>query len=186
MKQTRKKPKAKRCKVCTTEFLQYNSLVVWCSPKCGLELSKLRTDQQYVKKTKQLKREYRANNRSYQMRKAQDRCNEYIRLRDGNFPCISCGTTKDIQYAAGHWKSIGSHPSLRWHFWNINRQCNRKCNKGESGNAANYRLGLIEKIGLVNVEWLEGPHESQNLSLDDIKDINVWYKDKINYLENEL
>jgi len=182
MKQTKKKPKLKKCKVCPTEFLQYNSLVVWCSPQCGLELAKIRKQQKYVKETKRLISEWRGNNRSYQMRKAQDRCNKYIRLRDKDLPCISCGTTKDVQFAAGHWKSIGSHPELRFHFFNINLQCNRKCNLGKSGNAAEYRLGLIKKIGLVNVEWLEGPHQPQKLTLDDIKDINLWYKDQISEL----
>jgi len=119
------------------------------------------------------------------MRKAQDRCNEYIRLRDQGLPCISCGTTNpDIQYAAGHWKSIGSHPELRFHPFNINRQCNRKCNLGESGNAAEYRRGLVKRIGRRNVEFLEGPQLLQNLTIDDIKDINLWYKEQIAYLES--
>jgi len=179
MKSIRKKPKLKKCKICASEFLQYSSLTAWCSPQCGLELSKLRSKQSYIKETRRLKTEYRANNRPYQMRKAQDRCNEYIRLRDKEVPCISCGTEKAVQYAAGHWKSIGSHPELRFHPFNINKQCNKNCNVERSGNAINYRLGLIEKIGLKNVEFLEGPHIPQNLTLEDIKDVNLWYKQRI-------
>jgi len=94
MKSTpRKKAKIKKCKVCCKEFEQWNSIVVWCSYECGYKLSQTKREQVYAKETKRLRSEYRANNRSYQMKKAQDRCNEYIRLRDKNYPCISCGTT---------------------------------------------------------------------------------------------
>ena len=177
-----KKPRTKKCKVCRTDYEQWNSTVQWCSVDCGVRMAEIRKAQKYKKKTAEMKREWRGNNRSYQLRKAQDRCNEYIRLRDKGLPCISCGTTNDIQYAAGHFKTIGAHPGLRFHPFNIHRQCNKNCNVEQSGNATNYRLGLIEKIGLVNVEFLEGPQQPQNLTLDDIKDVNMWYKDQINYL----
>jgi len=179
MKETRKKPKLKKCKVCLKEFLQYNSLVVWCSSQCGLELSKIKSKQRYIKETKRLKKEYRSNNRSYQMRKAQDSFNKFIRLRDGNI-CISCGN-QTRQIHCGHYLSIGSHPELRFHFFNAASQCSI-CNNWKSGNQKNYRKGLIEKIGLSNVDWLEGPHQPQKLTLDDIKDINLWYRERISYL----
>ena len=37
------KPKKKKCKVCKTEFDQYNSLVSWCSSKCGYESITIKT-----------------------------------------------------------------------------------------------------------------------------------------------
>ena len=173
--------KDKDCKVCGTPYPQFNSTVKWCSVDCGVKLAAIIQQKKYKKKTAQMKKDWRDNDRSYQLKKAQAKCNEYIRLRDNGLPCISCGTTNNIQYAAGHYKTIGSHPELRFHPYNINRQCNKNCNVEQSGNAINYRRGLIEKIGLVNVEWLEGPHKPQNLTLDDIKEVTLWYKEQINH-----
>jgi len=171
------KIKLKNCKVCPKKFRPWSTLQIVCSTKCAIKHSKLKLAIRYAIETRKMKKEFRSNNRSYQLRKAQNRCNEYIRIRDMGNPCISCGTTNhNIQYAAGHFKSVGSHPELRFHPFNINRQCNKFCNTSKSGNAAEYRIGLIEKIGLANVEWLEGPHDRYKLTLDDIKDINAWYK----------
>ena len=118
------------------------------------------------------------------MREAQTACNAYIRERDKNEPCISCGTTKpDIQYCAGHYKTRGGHHEIRFHPFNINLQCNKHCNLHLSGNITQYRPRLIDKIGLSNVEWLEGPHKAQHLTIDDIKEIKMYYRDQLKYLK---
>lgn len=175
-----KKPRTKKCSFCKSDFEQWNSLESWCSVDCAIQLIAIREAKKYKQETTRRRSESRAGDRSYQLRKAQARCNEYIRLRDRGTPCISCGTTNG-KINAGHWKSIGSHPELRFNSNNIHRQCER-CNTYKSGNAAEYRRGLIKKIGIVNVEFLEGPQQPQNLTLDDIKDVNMWYKDQIKYL----
>lgn len=174
-----KKPKERLCKNCRGKFLQWNSIVVWCSPKCGVELAATRRAQKYKKQTLEMRREYRKHDRPYQMRKAQDTFNKFIRLRDGN-KCISCGSTTR-QIHSGHYLSCGGHPELRFHPFNASSQCSL-CNNWKSGNQKDYRIGLIQKIGLSNVEWLEGPHQSANLTLDDIKSINKWYKEQIKHL----
>ena len=114
---------------------------------------------------------------------AQTSFNRWIRLRDHNLPCISCGTaSQTIQYAAGHYFSVGSTPELRYEPLNVHRQCNKKCNCEESGNLLHYRAGLIKKIGQEKVDWLEGKHEAQHYTIDDFKAI----KAKYNKLANEL
>lgn len=69
---------------------------------------------------------------------------KFIRNRDKNEPCISCGKYTTLQ--AGHFYSAGNHPSVRFNEYNVNGQC-KKCNYFLSGNLLPYRENLIEKIG---------------------------------------
>ena len=110
------------------------------------------------------------------MRKAQDSFNKFIRIRDKGLPCISSGRMTGQRHA-GHYLAIGSHPELRFNEDNCHAQ-SAKDNSWLSGNQTQYRINLIERIGLKRVEVLEGPHEQTKLTLDDIKDINQRYKDK--------
>lgn len=84
--------------------------------------------------------------------KAQNVFNSFVRERDKNLGCISCGSWNQIQ--AGHFYSAGNHNNLRFHEHNVNSQC-KKCNYFLSGNLLNYRTNLIVKIGIENVEQLD-------------------------------
>lgn len=109
--------------------------------------------------------------------------NRFIRLRDQDKPCISCGRFHSGKYDAGHYLSVGGHPELRFHEDNVHRQC-VPCNQHKSGNSIEYRLGLIERIGIERVEFLERKdHPPLKLSADDIKDLIRFYKAKIKELE---
>lgn len=78
---------------------------------------------------------------------------------------------------AGHYKSIGAHPELRFNEFNVNKQ-SMKDNAWLSGNIEGYRKGLIEKYGVKVVEWLEGPHEPKKYTLDELKEIQQIYREK--------
>jgi len=136
----------------------------------------------YKKETTRLKREYRDNDRSFLTEKAQKACNAYIRERDHIKPCVSCGTTKDIQYCAGHFKTRGAHSELRFNEYNIFKQCNQNCNLKLSGNIVNYRPELIKRIGIKHVEFLEASHTPYKYSLDELREIELYYKDKLKEL----
>jgi len=181
------KPKTKKCKVCGKKFEQWNSLVVWCSPQCGYQLSKKWVEQTYIKETKRLRSEYRANSKAYQKDLAGKTCRKYIRLRDKDEPCIDCGRYDigSATWQAGHFKTQGAYPELKYHEFNISKQCSQ-CNQWGKNGTDRYRKNLIKKIGLSNVEWLEGPQQPQNLTLEDIKDVNWWYKEQIKHLERIL
>ena len=84
--------------------------------------------------------------------KAQSVFNKFIRERDENRGCISCGSRNEIQ--AGHFYSAGNHNNLRFDEHNANSQC-KKCNYFLSGNLLKYRENLIRKIGLEAVERLD-------------------------------
>lgn len=84
--------------------------------------------------------------------KAQKVFNAYIRKRDEGLPCISCGTGQPQH--AGHYFSAGHNSKLRFDERNVGGQCLR-CNYFLHGNQLGYRKGLIQRIGLKEVEQLE-------------------------------
>lgn len=78
--------------------------------------------------------------------------NAYIRKRDGDKPCISCGKYTTLQ--AGHFFSGGHHAALKFSEVNVNGQCVR-CNMYLSGNLLGYQQGLVKKYGIIAVKELE-------------------------------
>tara|TARA_B100000073_G_scaffold323153_1_gene305030 strand:- start:621 stop:1043 length:423 start_codon:yes stop_codon:yes gene_type:complete len=77
--------------------------------------------------------------------------NKFIRNRDKDKPCISCGKYTTLQ--AGHFYSAGKHSSVRFNEDNVHGQC-LSCNYYKSGDLLNYRTNLIEKIGVDRFEKL--------------------------------
>lgn len=83
--------------------------------------------------------------------KAQAVFNKFIRLRDADKGCISCGAGVT---EAGHYYSQGHHSALRLNEINTNGQCTR-CNRFLHGNLINYRSGLIKRYGEQKVLLLD-------------------------------
>ena len=83
---------------------------------------------------------------------AETHFNRFIRERDMDDPCISCGSYSLKQ--AGHFYSGGNFPSLKFNEKNVHGQC-VKCNYYLSGNLLEYRKNLINKIGIDEVEKLD-------------------------------
>lgn len=108
--------------------------------------------------------------------------NTYIRTRDKDLPCISCGKNNEKQFHAGHYRSVGSCPELRFEELNVWRQC-ATCNTYLHGNLIEYRKELINRIGVDKVEWLEGYQPSNKLLISEIKEKIKEYKTKINSLK---
>lgn len=114
--------------------------------------------------------------------------NAYIRERDKDKPCICCGKPLTLDavgggFDAGHYRSTGSSPHLRFHEDNCHGQ-RKYCNNWRSGNAVDYRLGLINRIGLERVEALEADNEPRKYTIDELKQIKQKYKDKLKELKN--
>jgi hypothetical protein len=177
-----------KCKICKTSFKPFSSLEQWCSPHCGYLLSKKRVEaknksEAKIERKELKKRKDKLKNKSDWLKDAQNNaCNPYIRLRDEGELCISCQKPPKKKNA-GHYLSVGAHPELRFHPMNIHLQCEH-CNTYKSGNQANYRINLINKIGIDIVEFLEGPHEIQHLSIDDIQEIKSYYKEQTKILKS--
>lgn len=109
--------------------------------------------------------------------------NAYIRNRDtedGMIRCISCSKLYPAKgMHAGHYLSAGHNAVVRLNENNVHAQCVR-CNMHLHGNQANYRMGLIEKIGKEAVEKLEQDAKWQGFKWDrfSLIDIIETYKAK--------
>jgi DNA repair exonuclease SbcCD ATPase subunit len=177
-----KQPRPKKCKnpACGTSFPPQRLGQAVCSPKCGLAIKDV--NQERARKAiaqierREIKvRKEKLKSRAEHLREAQAAFNEWIRLRDADRPCVSCGRHHEGQYHAGHYRSVGANPELRFEPLNVWKQC-APCNTHLSGNLVNYRLSLLQLIGDAQVEWLEGPHSARKYTVDEIKTIKAEYR----------
>lgn len=149
---------------------------------CAIEHSRALSAKKAKKETTERKKALKS--RAEWLKEAQAVFNKYIRMRDEGKPCISCSRHHGGQYHAGHFRSIGAAPELRFNEYNCHRQC-QPCNTHLSGNLLEYRRRLVAKIGIELVEWLEGPHEAKKYTIDEILEIKKHYQQKIKELERE-
>ena len=121
---------------------------------------------------------------SYWMKRAQNVVNRYVRVRDANLPCISCGRPPEWggQWHASHFRSVGAASNLRFNLKNIHKSCSI-CNSHLSGNIMHYRPALIEKIGYSEVERLESDNSIKKYSVEYLKKIERVFKKKIASIE---
>lgn len=154
----RKPKKPPRCSVCKKSEGRFKSgLKRFCGPECGtvialsnLEKKKKQEVKEYRQETKKLREKYESL--PDVIEKVKRACNEWVRQRDWDLPCISCG--KDIEkvgtnYHAGHFISYGSkykYSPLRFDGRNINGQCS-DCNAFNGGRPREYEQGLINRFG---------------------------------------
>lgn len=128
-----------------------------CSPECAIaELAAKKAKAARVERTETAKALARIKPRAQLIKEAQAAVNAYIRARDAHLPCVSCGRHHQGQWHAGHYRSTGSRPDLRFDLANIHKQC-QPCNTHLSGNLIAYRAELIRRIGQAEVDRLEGP-----------------------------
>lgn len=172
-----------RCRSCKNKFE-----VTYFNQKFCKREECLTAAYEFAKKTKEKEwnkekkvRKEKLKTRSEHLNELQKIFNKYIRLRDKDKPCISCGKHHKGQYHAGHYRSVGSCPELRFEENNVHKQCS-VCNNHLSGNLIEYRKGLIDRVGLHVVEWLELNHEPKKYTLEEIKEMKQEYKQKIKEL----
>ena len=192
----RKQPRAKKCRVatCGATFIPARLGQSVCSPACAIidaprHQEKARKSLAQVERKEIKVRKEKLKSRADHLREAQAAVNEYVRLRDADLPCISCDSTpsdSDLmtgsRWDSGHYRSVGSCPELRFELLNIHRQC-VKCNRNLSGNAVEYRIRLLLRIGAEKVAWLEGPHPVRKYTIEEIKAIKVEYRVKTRELK---
>lgn len=169
-----------RCKVCKVKFEpKFFNQKVCLNAKCVLINSKEVKAKEWAK-TKKVKKESLKTKQTY-VKELQVIFNRFIRLRDKDEPCISCGKKLGTKFDAGHYRSAGGNPELRFEENNVHAQC-VYCNQHLHGNLINYRLGLIERYGLAVVDWLEIQHEPKHYSIDELKKMKEYYKQQIKKL----
>ena len=182
-------PRPKKCRHCREQFIPSKPLQVACSIPCALSLTRAKQERERkalaAMERKQLRAaKQRLKSRADYMREAQAAFNAWVRERDRDQPCISCGRFHQGQWHAGHYRTVGGNPELRFHPLNCHRQC-APCNNHKSGDIVNYRINLVEKIGAGRVAWLEGPHEPRRYTIDELKAITAEYRAKLRELKKE-
>ena len=168
------------CKVCGNKFLPYDTIQQWCSLECGVRLAQKRAEAAKVRSNREER--VKLKTRRTWLSEAQSVFNRYIMERDKDEPCISCGRYHSGQYHAGHYRTTAAAPELRFSEYNCHKQC-APCNNHKSGNIVDYRIRLKEKIGRDKLAWVEGPHEPQKWTIDDIKEIKYYFKQRLREIE---
>ena len=152
-----KEPKEKKCEWCPNTFMQYNSLHKACCYDCSVAIindkKKKREAKAWALEKKILKEKLKTLGQ-YEA-EARKVFQNWIRLRDKDRPCISCGLIKEKRYDGGHWWKAELYSGLVFNEDNCHKQCSRPCNKDLGGDPANYRIGLVRRIGIKRVVWLE-------------------------------
>lgn len=189
-----KEVKQKTCKACGTKFRPSLSTQKACSVRCALELAKQPEGQKVARKAiadrerREIQvRKEKLKSRGDYLREAQQAFNAYIRLRDqlAGHTCISSGRPLNWNgnaVDAGHYRSVGAAPHLRFDERNVHAQ-SKEQNRYLSGNATDYRVGLIQRIGLAEVEALERDQSVRKYTIEDLKAIKAEYRAKIKQLK---
>ncbi|HDX8119571.1 TPA: recombination protein NinG [Pseudomonas aeruginosa] len=186
-----RKPKPKKCQntECGAKFIPQRLGQRVCSPACALATKDKHQaparkaiadrDRREIKVRKE-----KLKSRAEHLKECQAIFNQYIRLRDADKPCVSCGrpATWDGQWHASHYRSVGSTPALRFNPLNVHRACSI-CNSHLSGNIMGYRPELVRRIGEEAVLALEGPHEPLKLTIEDIKALKAKFRARVRELK---
>jgi hypothetical protein len=114
---------------------------------------------------------------------------EWVRWRDrmAGMPCISSGKPLDWsgnQVDAGHYRSRGAASHLRYDPRNCHAQSKYE-NRHRAGNAVEYRIRLIERIGLAEVEALEADNKPHHWTKEELREIAALYRAKVRALKKE-
>ena len=175
------------CMNCYPDFLYSTDAGKIIVEKATLKASapRLKMEAQFRK----AKEDYeKSKNLSYYLGRANKKCHEYVRLRDENKPCVSCGTPWRDNFHAGHFHKSELFSLTRFNEFNINGQC-PSCNIHREGNIENYAVRLPLRIGkdkFKEINDLAAMSKKMNHKWDrgELKEIISYYITKIKNLKN--
>jgi hypothetical protein len=161
----------KRCLACKKYFNAEDGLSLpigfFCSFSHATEYAKKKQDKLRAKEKKKVDdvtkeerkqskerlKELRTRSKWYDM--LQTLVNQFVRWRDRNEPCCTCGTTNpNIKYDAGHFHTKKARPDIRFELKNIHKQCSQNCNVYGSGMRNEYEKFIAKKYGQEQVDKL--------------------------------
>lgn len=201
-----RKPSRRKCKVCGEKFTPQYDNIRWCCPEHGaIYALDLRAKEKVKAEAKRIREKHQAEKEGRQRRQAkresfktkaqwdkeaQSAFNRYIRIRDEGKPCISCdaplvGKSNFLTGSAidaSHYRSRGAASHLKFNVFNVHSACTR-CNRQLSGNAVEYRIRLIKRIGIELVECLESDNEPRRFDIPYLQRIKSIFTRKARALE---
>ena len=168
------------CAQCGKPFVRRSTLHRVCSPRCAVKSVRA---QRKAERADTKRRKEAAKTRSQWLKEAQSAFNAFIRTRDQHQPCICCGQwssgeSRGGDWDAGHYRSTGSAPHMRFDERNCHRQLKR-CNRYGAGRAVDYRIGLIARIGLAAVEAIEADQTLRKYTSDQLRAIRDDYRARL-------
>lgn len=193
------KPRGCDAPGCKVRFVPTRPFQCWCSPECGLVISRLKLEKKALADAKAEKAARTAERQQDRAKKeklkrlqdlraeAQQQFNRYIRFRDFGKGCIDCGQPLGEQkfggsYDAGHYLSRGSNWHLAFDERNVHAQ-RKSCNRPGGTTREKLRAGVVARIGLEAVEALEADQAPRRYRHDDYRQIRDTYRAKANELK---
>ncbi len=198
-----KKPKLrkpKKCPICKSEYLPWSSTQKTCTDwQCGLAFSRQQEAikvEREIRKQEKLQRDdlrqrrERLKGKSEWEKEAQAAFNRYIRWRDFGKDCASHDgpLISNSNYLTGsavdasHYLSRGARSHLRFNVFNVHSACT-KCNRQLSGNAVEFRIRLIQRIGLERVERLEADNTVRKFDIEYLKRVKAIFTRRARHYE---
>lgn len=150
------KAKTKKCRTCKNEFTPFRSTAVVCSWECASKEAAKQQEEKEKKEQKAFKEKLRESTKTLGQYEADAKkaIQKWIRMRDKDQPCISCGTYTAELFDGGHYFKAELFSGLIFDERNIHKQC-RQCNFRLNGNEIQYRIGLVKRYGEDFVKQLE-------------------------------
>jgi hypothetical protein len=195
------KIKTKPCKVCKEIFQPVRKIQPVCfNFDCMVAYANKSAEKAALAREKKARRETKEKLAAIkplrdQIKETQRIFNIYIRKRDADKPCISCGRFHIPEqiggaWDCGHFLGVGARPDLRFDEANAHKQC-KSCNGGAGKYARknhtvsqSYRINLIDRIGLAEVERLEGPAIAKHYRAEELNQMKIYYKQKTKELKD--
>lgn len=183
--------KEKTCANCGKSFRPRSSFHSVCKPACLLK----QINQEERQKKAETKIKNRLEREQFKARKeavatikqliakAQTAFNAYIRARDAGKTCICCGQPFEPMKPggsvdAGHWRSRGAAPQLRFDEANVHAQ-RKNCNRPGGAKAGPFRAGMVERVGVAEVERLEADNTVRKWTRTELIAIRAQYVEKL-------
>lgn len=182
----------RKCKVCRAPFAPVRPLQTVCSPTCALTLARNVTEMSLAKAQAQDRKETKVKldamrTKPQLVKLAQTAFNAFIRARDAGKPCICCGKplgTEPNTFDAGHYRSVGSAPHMRFVEDNVFGQT-KYCNNYLGGNHVEYRQGLIGRIGQHAVELIESDNTTRKYTKEALIELARYYNAEARRIKKE-
>ena len=184
-----------RCANCRKPFTKLRMTMKVCGAECGeiygRKVALEKADKQKRKEAKAdrldtRERKEKLKSKSDVVKEVQVIVNRYVRERDlkAGYGCISCGAQSSPRWDAGHFRSVGSAPHLRFDAdRNIHLQC-AKCNTYLAGHLLAYRDELPKRIGIPAFDSLMADQRPRHYTKEDLQGIKACFRERLKELKN--
>jgi hypothetical protein len=170
--------KPKKCSECGGDFKPFRTTQSVCSTACAIKDAATKAKKKAASewKVERARRVDKMKTRTQKINDVRPVFQRWIRHRDKDQPCISCPATSADEWHGGHYFKAELYTGIIFNELNCNKQCKR-CNKFGQGMQAEYRIGLVKRIG-----------EAAVLELESIKDalrVYKWSDDELSEIKKK-